>query len=94
MKFVALERELEGAVWSGAEAVLKEEAAHVWDLQKDEIVESIYFSEKHEAILFLSCDSLDEARKLLADFPLVRAGLICFEVHALLPYDGFERLEL
>ena len=35
---------------------------------------------------------MQAARQILAQLPLVQAGLIEFEIIPLVPYDGFERL--
>ena len=40
----------------------------------------------------LECSSLAEAAAALDALPLVREGLITFELLPLAPYDGFERL--
>jgi hypothetical protein len=43
-------------------------------------------------VLMLECGTLEEAQRLLSGLPLVRAGLIKFELIPLAPYDGFARL--
>ena len=40
----------------------------------------------------LECAGVDEARAALATLPLVREGLIDFELVPLAPYSGFARL--
>lgn len=40
----------------------------------------------------LECASLASARDHLATLPLVRAGVIEFQLHELRPYDGYARL--
>ncbi|WP_157367295.1 hypothetical protein [Aminiphilus circumscriptus] len=42
-------------------------------------------------MLLLECAGEAEARDLLASLPLVRKGLITFEVIPLVPCDGFPR---
>ncbi|MBP8974464.1 MAG: hypothetical protein KBH93_11360 [Anaerolineae bacterium] len=44
------------------------------------------------AVLILECADADEARDALATLPLVRAGLIAFEIIALRSYPGLARL--
>ncbi len=92
MRFVALEREVEGVNWEGKDGLLREEAAHVLAMKEAGVVEEIYFTEAHTAILFLQGEDLDSIKNLLADFPLVVVGMIRFETHALMRYDGFDRL--
>ncbi len=57
------------------------------------MVRELYFNaEEHTAVLVLECQDMQAARQILAQLPLVQAGLIEFEVIPLTPYDGFERL--
>jgi hypothetical protein len=44
------------------------------------------------AVLVLECSDVDEAKHILGNLPLVRAGLIDFEVIPLIAYSGFARL--
>jgi predicted thioredoxin/glutaredoxin len=92
MRFFALERDIENVNWEGQDELLHEEAAHVLRLMNEGVVEEIYFTEEHNAILFLLGEDLEKIQELVDAFPLVKAGLIRFEVHGLLRYDGFERL--
>ena len=43
-------------------------------------------------MLILECNDKREAESALASLPLVKKGLIAFEVISLIPYDGFARL--
>ena len=92
MKFLALEKESDNADWSGTEAVLKKEAEHVLGLYYDGVLREIYFDETRCAVLMLECDNKQTALAVLEGFPLVRAGLITFELTELLPYTGIKRL--
>ncbi len=92
MKILAMECETEHADWSGAQPLLADEARHVYDLYLKNVVREIYFTEAHEAVLILECGSVDEAQQLLDALPLVKSGLIRFELTRLLPYDGYSRL--
>jgi len=92
MKILAIEIEVPGADWSGADALLKEEARHVYGLYLSGVVREIYFTEAHEALIILECADKADAERLLGEFPLVRAGLIRFTLKELHPYDGYSRL--
>ena len=92
MKILAMETEMPGGDWSGAAALLKDEARHVYDLYLAGAVREIYFTEAHDAVIILECADLAEAEALLGDLPLVRGGLICFDIKELRPYDGYSRL--
>ena len=72
---------------------MKTEARTAWELYQSGVLRELYFSaDEHEAVLVLECDSVDEARRQLAELPLVRAGLIDFRVVPLVAYPGFARL--
>lgn len=93
MQILALERELKPIDSRRHAAVLREEAARVWALKKEAVIRDIWFTVRDRcAVVMLECSSEDEARRHLATLPLVREGLIAFEVLALCSYDGFERL--
>jgi hypothetical protein len=93
MKFMLLEKEIGAPSADAFHAHLEAEARHVWNLVQQGIVRETYFnSDQHTAVLMLECESRVQVEKLIADFPLVKAGLIDFEIILLQPYDGFARL--
>ena len=93
MKLLALERELPGGTAQAFQPLLKKEARCVWELQQSGVVREIYFNaDQHTAVLVLECSDRESAQALLATLPLVQAGLIEFDLIALMPYDGFARL--
>jgi hypothetical protein len=94
MKFLALEKESAGITEEQfTPALLREEAARAWELQQAGVFREMYFrSDRHEAVLVLECASIGDAQKAIDSLPLVRKGLIQFEIAPLVPYDGFARL--
>jgi hypothetical protein len=93
MKILAIEHENEGATSADFAPHLDLEAAHVWQLYQDGVVREIYFRADYpSAILMLECENVDAAEQTLATFPLVKAGLIRFEIIPLAAYPGFGRL--
>jgi len=94
MKILALEHETPGTPAAAfTPALLKAEAARVWELQQSGALREIYFrGDRSEAVLILECADAAEAQRVLATLPLVRAKLIAFEVIPLKPYPGFQRL--
>ena len=93
MKVIAIEKELPGIQGERFQEVLHEEAALLYALQQQGIVREAYFrSDKNEAVLILETDSVKAARATLKRLPLVRDGLIRFELIPLKPYPGFSRL--
>ena len=93
MKILALEKETPNTIPEDFELHLKSEAARVWELYKGGKLREIYFrGDRDEAVLILECADVEEAESLLETLPLVKEGLIDFEVIPLVPYPGFERL--
>ncbi len=93
MKILALEREVPGATDEQFAPHLEAEAARAWALHQSGVVRELYFrADRDEAALVLECASVEEARGALATLPLVRAGLIEFELIPLRAYPGFARL--
>jgi len=94
MKILALEKSVPGvAAAAFTPALLKAEAARVWELQLSGALREIYFrQDRSDAVLILECADAAGAGRTLATLPLVAAGLIDFEVIALKPYPGLERL--
>ena len=93
MKILAMEVEVEGVKPRQYEPYLKVEAQHIWVLYQKGMIRELYFrAERSEAVLMLECTNLNEAKQILAALPLVKAGLITFEVIPLVPYPGFARL--
>jgi len=65
----------------------------VWELYQTGAIRELYFDQaNHNAVLILECRDIQEANKILQTLPLVKEGLITFEVIALEPYSGFSRL--
>ena len=93
MKILALEKEIPNIIPEQFAPHLKAEAARVWELYKRGQLREIYFrGDRSEAVLILECANVEEAESLLATLPLVKEGLIKFELIPLVPYPGFERL--
>jgi hypothetical protein len=93
MKILALEKELPGAAAEAYQPLLKAEARRIWELQQSGAIREIYFnSEQHSAVIMLECAHVAEAQGLVDSLPLVKAGLIEFELIPLVPYDGLARL--
>ena len=93
MKILALEKEIPNTTPEQCAPHLKAEAVRVWELYKSEHIREIYFREdRSEAVLILECGYVEEAESLLDTLPLVKEGLIEFEIIPLVPYPGFERL--
>ncbi len=92
MKILAIEREIKGVSWENSSELLREEAKHVYQLYLADILREIYFNEKKCAILVLETQDMKSAKEVLDNLPLVKSGMIEFEIMELRPYTGFDRL--
>ena len=93
MKILALEQDIPGVKDEQFYPHLNDEAARVWELYQAGVLREIYFrQDRSNAVLVLECSDVGEARGLLETLPLVRAGLIDFEIIPLIPYPGLSRL--
>jgi muconolactone delta-isomerase len=93
MKILAIEQELPGASAERFQAHLNDEAAGAWELYQAGVIRELYFrGDQSTAVLILECEDTTEAEAVLATLPLVKAGLITFEIIRLVPYPGFARL--
>ncbi len=93
MKILAIEKELPNISGTDFKPHLKAEAFRVWELYQSGIIRELYFDkDKHNAVIILECQDIKEAEENLKTLPLVKEGLICFEIIALEPYSGFSRL--
>ena len=93
MRILAIEKEGPAAGRGDMRGFLQVEARCVWELCQNDKIREIWFTvSERRAVLLLECASPEEAGALLATLPLVREQFISFEILALKPYDGFERL--
>lgn len=92
MKLLAIEKETNVVNWDEENETLINESYQVYHLFQEGIIRDIYFTETENAVIVLECASREEAIIVLETLPLVKAGLISFEVMELRPYTGFDRI--
>ena len=93
MKILALEKESPTATAEDFKRLAEAEAKKAWELQQEGFIREIYFrADEHSAVLVLESPSVNEAASRLEELPLVKNGLIRFELIPLKAYPGFERL--
>jgi muconolactone delta-isomerase len=93
MKILAIEKEVPDLTAEDFKPHLKAEAARVWELYQVGVFRELYFrQDRHEAILILECANVEDANEVLNTLPLVKEGLITFDIIPLGPYPGFSRL--
>jgi len=88
-----MEIETEGVTSEHFIPHLKSEAKRVWELYQNGTIREFYFREdRSEAVWVLeSADAID-ARQRLESLPLVKAGLITFDIIPFVPDPGLTRL--
>lgn len=93
MKILCLDRPLPGATFDKYQPHLEAEVRHTWASYKSGVVRDVYFRQDRPGVaLFLECESVDEAKKHLAELPLAKAGLLDFDVIPLGPFVNWELL--
>lgn len=93
MKILAIEKEAEGVTIEDFRPHMKAEAMRAWELYQSGVFREIYFKRDDPiAVIMMESASVEDAQKALDTLPLVRAGLISFELMPLVPYPGFARL--
>jgi hypothetical protein len=94
MKILAIEKDVEGVTDRDFAPHMKAEAKRAWELYQSGVFREMYFTKEDDpiAIIMMESDTVEDAQKALDTLPLVRAGLISFELTPLVPYPGFARL--
>jgi hypothetical protein len=93
MKILAIEKETPGVAEEEFRPHLKAEAARAWELYQTDVIRELYFRKDWPgAVLVLECADVEEANEVLNTLPLVKTGLITFDIIPLAPYPGFSRL--
>jgi hypothetical protein len=93
MKILAIEKEVPGVSRASFKLFLEAEAAKVWELYQSDVFREIYFcKDRSGAVIILECRDVEDAKRAVATLPLVKEGLIDFEIMPLIPYPGFSRL--
>jgi hypothetical protein len=92
MKILALEKELNIIDWTSQNELLKEESRIVYNFYQEGTIREIYLNESKNAIMILECESISKAEEFLLSLPLVKEGLVAFNLMELKPYTGFNRI--
>jgi hypothetical protein len=92
MKILAISNDREDVDWTKESDTLENEAVQVYQLYQSGYLREIYFNEDSNAILILECESIEKAHEMLNSLPLVKKGVIGFQVMSLHPYTGYDRI--
>ncbi|WP_320150310.1 hypothetical protein [uncultured Tolumonas sp.] len=93
MKFLCLDVPQPGATLEQYQPHMQNEARHGWQLYKNGVIRDIYFRQDRPGVAIIAeADSIEIAKKELAEFPLAKAGLIGWDVIPLGPFTNWEIL--
>jgi tetratricopeptide (TPR) repeat protein len=93
MKILAIEKPVTRVTDEQCEPFLLAEAHRAYELYQSGIIRELYFrADRTEAVLILECESIEKASEIIHTLPLVKNGLIDFELIPLAAYPGFSRL--
>ncbi|HRK94756.1 MAG TPA: hypothetical protein PK694_00410 [Rhodospirillales bacterium] len=93
MTVLAIAHPLPGATNEAFQRLRPEEIRAVWDIYRRGQIGQIYYcTDREVAVLLLTCGTIDEARGILADLPMVREGLIDWDYYPLGPFTPWDGL--
>jgi hypothetical protein len=94
VKVLAIGHAQTGIRWEHIYPYVGEEARSVWELYESDQVREFYLRADHRpgVVLVFESDDVNEAERLVAALPIVKAGLLNFEVIPLRPYIGIREL--
>ena len=93
MKILAIDKILPTATEENIRGVVIKEALHIWILYSKDMVREVYFrKDRPGVVLVLECVNVQEAKQILSSFPLVKAGVIDFDIIPLGHFVPFSTL--
>ncbi len=93
MKIIAYDRFKLGVTLEAVQPYLREEVSNVWRLWKAGIVRENYArADEPGVVIVFECETVEVARRYVADFPLSKAGLLEWEFIAVMAPLPLEQL--
>lgn len=93
MKMLAMNKPLPGATLDAILAIADQELARDWDLYQSGLYREMYErADGQGSVLVLEADDVATAQAALDSLPMVKAGLIAFDVIPLVPFAVLDRL--
>lgn len=81
MKILVIDKILPTATEENIRGVVIRDAMHTWVLYTKDVVREIYFrKDRPGVVMVLECPSVEEAKTLLKTFPMVKAGVVDFDI--------------
>ena len=93
MQFLVIARAVKGTSQEQFHKLVKPEATKVWEMVVADRIRSIhYVADFSAAVLLFEAADFAEVSSLMAQFPMMEAGLLHSETLPLKPYTGFSQL--
>jgi hypothetical protein len=93
LQILAIDKFLPGTTMDKVQPHLKEEMFLTWEHYKQGKIRNLYFRQDNPGVvLMMECESLEEAKELLDELPLVKKELIEFDLIPLGYFEPFEAL--
>jgi hypothetical protein len=93
VKILALAQPLKQANPAELMPTIVAETQRAWALMQQNVIREIYVREDNPlTVVILECASADEARQILSEMPLAKAGVITFEIIPLAPFSALQIL--
>lgn len=93
MKVFVIFQRREDAKPEAFQELVGPEDKHAFGLYREDIIREVYSRDDgNGAIAVLECENVDTARRLMADLPMVKAGLLDLDIFGALPYRGIAQL--
>ncbi len=93
LRIIAIDRILPGVTMEQIGPLLGAEAEHAWELYKQGIFREVFFRQDHPGVVvMMECFDVAEAEQVMAELPLVKAGLIEFDYIPVGPFVVWENL--
>lgn len=93
MKILALQKNMPGVTYEQFGPYFKAETVELWKHYLAGTVRELYLRpDEHTVVFVMECQDTAEAADILNALPLVREGLIAFDLIPLAPYPGFAHL--
>ena len=87
MKILAIDKILPEATEEKIKVHLKEEALKAWELYNSGVFREMYFrTDRGGAVIIMECEDLEAAKKVVSNLPIVKAGLVDFDLIPLGPF--------
>lgn len=93
MTVLAIAHALPGATGEAFQRLRPEEIRTVWHIYRRGHIGQLYYcTDRETAVLLLNCTTIDEARSILAELPMVRDGLIDWDYYPIGPFTPWDGL--